>query len=89
MADDTLSRLRRIYQTSPGMLLHDWGDSAAVVFVAGTGTTHLISGDVAALLADWEAPGSTDDLDAAEADWLQAQLPTLLQTGILQARPPA
>ncbi len=68
--------------------MHDWGDSAAVVFVASSGTTHLIDGDLAGLLAAWDSsdPISADLFAEKNAGWLEAQMPTLLQTGIFQAR---
>ncbi len=77
--------VRTAYQVSPGLLVHDWGDSAAVVFVAGMGTTHLIDGSVAAALAAWDDASPDDDeaLDAALAPHIDA----LVQTGILQERP--
>ena len=94
MPDDPLSRLRRLVQPVPGLLLHDWGDSGAVVFVPGTGTTHLIDGVIAGLLANsFPAPGAAaaanldpGDVDSLNADVLNAHLPALLLAGILQLR---
>ena len=62
--------------------MHDWDDGAAVVFVPGMNTTHLVDANTASLIADWLQP-----VPAADAAWfgaqLEAQIPTLLQAGIL------
>lgn len=81
-AADTLSRLRGQCRPVSGLLIHDWGDSAAVVFVPGTNATHLIDGSASALLADWGQPVAPDEAEAV-ASWLEAQVPALLQSGIL------
>jgi hypothetical protein len=82
LSADALARLRADHSPTPGLLVHDWDDGAAVVFVPGANTTHLIDGTTASLLADWHQP-----IDATDAGWLTAQLeaqvPTLLQAGIL------
>lgn len=82
MAEDTLARLRSTTRPAPGLLVHDWNDSAAVVFIPGTNTTHLIDGTTACLLADWQQPVAADEVDAVTR-LLEAQMPVLLQTGIL------
>lgn len=89
MADDP-SSLLRIYRPAPGLLMHDWGDSAAVVHVPGTGATHLVDASVAVLLAQWDSQAADARAPSAaleDADTLEAQLPALLQAGILQHRP--
>ena len=82
MPEDTLAALRSAYQPAPGLRLHDWDETVAVVFVGGTNTTHLVDGTAASLMADWLQPVEPDQAQVV-ASLLQEQIPSLLQAGIL------
>lgn len=82
MGDSTLTQLRRAYAPAPGLLFHDWGDSAAVIYVPGTHATHLVDATAAGLISDWAQPVDAEEA-AMVALRLQAQLPDLVQAGIL------
>jgi hypothetical protein len=72
------------YQLAPGLLVHDWGETAAAVFVPATASTHLIDGSTAA----WLAEVATDEAAAAlmAEGALADQIPALLLAGILVPR---
>jgi hypothetical protein len=65
--------------TAEGVLLKDWGESTAVVFVTATAATHLLTAQAAGILARCRTAAEAASLDA-DADTLQA----LLAAGLLQ-----
>lgn len=92
-AQQRVDLLHSTYEPAPGLLMHDWGDSSAVVFVKGTAATHLVDGDIAEVLAAWmggqAGPHEIRQLFAAAPDpaaalaHFAAQVPQLVQSGIL------
>jgi hypothetical protein len=85
LPEDILAALRSAYRPAPGLRLHDWDEAVAVVFVAGTNTTHLVDATAASLIADWQQAVEPEQARLV-ADLLQAQIPSLLQAGILIQR---
>jgi len=85
LTEDALARLRGAYQPADQLLVHDWGDATAVVFVQGTHVTLLVDATAAALVADWTQPVDADEADAV-ARLLESQIPALVQAGILIPR---
>lgn len=73
---------------APGLLIHDWGESAAVVYVPARASTHLIDGGLAAALLDWigsPSPAADADAQGAAFEALQPHLEALLMAGIVEA----